>query len=203
MQLTNQPKGKNPVVWARLELHTGLLQGSKQSPPSSSQGWAAPPPHPPFPRLGTEVSDSPLKDTKPWKRENGFPQQAAAGSRQKHLCRTHPPNPKYHPNGHLPADPECRGLGDQIPPRQLTRSFYVSFLPRSNRHPSLYARGRMKAGSARATQSLAPPPGALLRCSGHSLLSALMSDFPSLMSSLMNLLVLSSSASWDLRVSRK
>lgn len=61
----------------------------------------------------------------------------------------------------------------------------------------------MKAGSARATQSLMPPPRALQPGSGHSLLSALMSDFPSLMSSLMNLLVLSSSASCDLSVSRK
>lgn len=48
-----------------------------------------------------------------------------------------------------------------------------------------------------------PPPRALVRCPRHLLLSALMSDFPSLMSSLMNLLVLSSSASCDLSVSRK
>lgn len=107
MQLTNHPNTENPVVWTRLELSAGLLQGSQQSPPSSSQGWAAPPLLAPFPRLGTEVSNSPLKDTKPWKRGNGFSQQAAAGSRQKHRCRTHPPNPEYHLDGHLPADPDA------------------------------------------------------------------------------------------------
>ena len=131
MQLTNHPNAENPVVRTRRELRAGLLQGSKQSPPSSSQGWAAPPPHAPFPRLGTEVSNSPpLRIPSHGKRGSGFPQPAAAGSLQKHLCRTHPPNPEYHPDGHLPAVPECRGLSDQIPTRQLTRSFYISFLPR-------------------------------------------------------------------------
>lgn len=132
MQLTNHPNAEIPVVWTRLELRAGLLQGSKQSPPSSSQGWAAPLPHAPFPRLGTEVSNRPPKDTKPWEAWKWFSPNRLRQAHSRNTCvaHTHTPNPEYHPDGHLPAVPECRGLDHQIPPRQLTRSFYISFLPR-------------------------------------------------------------------------
>lgn len=90
--LTNHPNTENLVVWTRLELRAGLLQGSKQSPPSSSQGWAAPPSHSPFPRLGTKVSNSPLKDTKPWKRGNKFPPNRLRQAHARNTCvaHTHP-----------------------------------------------------------------------------------------------------------------
>lgn len=52
IQLTNHSNAESPAVRARLELRAGLLQSSKPSLPSPSQGWAAPPQHAPFPSLG-------------------------------------------------------------------------------------------------------------------------------------------------------
>lgn len=91
----------------------------------------------------------------------------------------------------------------------LARPSYASLPPHyKHPHPSSAPRGQKPTGRSDAPDQ-APPdcpsrPGPRPRRDRrHSLLRALMSDFPSLMSSLMNLLVLSSSASCDLSVSRK
>lgn len=117
--------------------------------------------------------------------------------------------------GHLPTIPERKGLGARSlsspESRWLAHVTYPSRLTHKHLRRSLSAPGKENQPGARVPRhpGLSEPdgpsrPGLRPRWARrHSLLSALMRDFPSLMSSLMNLLVLSSSASCDLSVSRK